>query len=377
MKVHSWIFFLLLSITYFSCDQIQNATDVVTKPDARDLYKRQFEKRDSSLLRWKKAYEYAKKDSLLITLPYSESGIFSNSIPTTYSYDVRLREDEQIVISIETEIDTALVFISLFQKTRNRGIPLKLLKISKEADSKLAHQVKNYAYYKIIVQPEISLNSPFTLKIYTAPVYSFPISGGENKDIRGFWADPRDAGARSHDGVDIFAPKGTPLVAATKGVISSSGDHGLGGKQVWLKDGVYGKTLYYAHLDSIFVAQGDRVKQGDTIGLVGNTGNAITTEPHLHFGIYEGKRKAVNPLPYIKKAAPEPIKTPNTISKGFITTNRANLRKGPAEVFPVYGSLKKNDTVIILGRHRDWFHIQFSDSLKGFIEPKFLSELPN
>ena len=66
-------------------------------------------------------------------------------------------------------------------------------------------------------------------------------------------------------------------------------------------------TLYYAHLDKQLVAEGQFVKKGETIGLVGNTGNARTTPAHLHFGVYTFGG-AVDPLPFVNrtnKTAPE------------------------------------------------------------------------
>ncbi len=59
---------------------------------------------------------------------------------------------------------------------------------------------------------------------------------------------------------------------------------------------------YYAHLDGFAVESGDKVKKGEILGYVGNTGNAITTPPHLHFGIYAGG--PVDPAPFLK---PEPV----------------------------------------------------------------------
>src|SRR5690606_13280299 len=140
-------------------------------------------------------------------------------------------------------------------------------------------EIKASGFYKIIVQPQMKLKFSFVLKIYTEPLYEFPVSGAGNKNIQSFWADPRGDGSRSHEGVDIFADRGTPVIAVTDGIIASVGERGLGGKQVWLRDGLFGKSIYYAHLDSIAVSEGKRVKIGDTLGFVGNTGNAKTTVP--------------------------------------------------------------------------------------------------
>ena len=71
-----------------------------------------------------------------------------------------------------------------------------------------------------------------------------------------------------------------------------------------------GQHLYYAHLDRQLVQPGQHVRPGDTLGLVGNTGNARTTVPHLHFGIYQSGRGAVDPWPYLHRADPVPAALP-------------------------------------------------------------------
>ena len=73
----------------------------------------------------------------------------------------------------------------------------------------------------------------------------------------------------------------------------------LGLSYVWLYDARRGQALYYAHLDSQIVQAGVQVDVGDTLGLVGNTGNARSTSPHLHFGIYRHGEGALDPLPFI------------------------------------------------------------------------------
>jgi murein DD-endopeptidase MepM/ murein hydrolase activator NlpD len=60
----------------------------------------------------------------------------------------------------------------------------------------------------------------------------------------------------------------------------------VGGKVVWLQPLFGNMRLYYAHLDTQLVERGQFVLAGEPVGTVGNTGNAITTPPHLHFGVY-------------------------------------------------------------------------------------------
>jgi hypothetical protein len=127
----------------------------------------------------------------------------------------------------------------------------------------------------------------------------FPVAG-KKSNIGSFWGDVREGGKRKHEGIDIFAKRGTPVVAVCDGFISSVGNGGIGGKTIWLQTAGF-KTIYYAHLDEQKVKGGEFVRKGEVIGTVGNTGNARTTAPHLHFGIYTWTG-AVNPLPYVKNS---------------------------------------------------------------------------
>ena len=76
-------------------------------------------------------------------------------------------------------------------------------------------------------------------------------------------------------------------------------DNALGGKTVFISNPKRQFSLYYAHLDSQTVTNGQYVHQGDTVGFIGNTGNARGTVPHLHFGIYT-QYGAINPLAFIQ-----------------------------------------------------------------------------
>ena len=126
----------------------------------------------------------------------------------------------------------------------------------------------------------------------------FPITG-TNASIGSYWGDDRDGGKRKHEGIDIFATKGSPVVAISDGVIEFVGNDDLGGKVITVQPDDYEWEAYYAHLDQQYVSNGQHVKKGQLIGTVGNTGNAKTTSSHLHFGIYTGSG-AIDPLPYVK-----------------------------------------------------------------------------
>ncbi len=377
MKTSFYFLILALAITICSCEQVQKVADVVVKPTAREKYERDFQKNDFLYLNWKIAFEEAKNDSIQILIPYSEVGIFSAEENLVYSYDVQLKEGETIFVNVEKPTDSLQVFIDFFRREKDSISTLKFIK-SAEADSAFfSSEVEKSGDYKIIVQPQLGVQFPFQMKIYLQPTYIFPVSGGGNKDVGSFWADNRDGGKRSHEGVDIFADKGTPVVAVTDGIIINTGERGLGGKQVWLRDGVFGKSIYYAHLDSIGTTDGKRVKAGDTLGFVGNTGNAKTTPPHLHFGIYKGSIGAINPYPFIKKTEIQTVDDSIDFNKAYISRNRVEVTKTSIAGFKVLGNLKKNDTISILGKSEDFFHIQSKSGLKGFISEKSVKTIPS
>lgn len=157
--------------------------------------------------------------------------------------------------------------------------------------------------------------------ILTEP-YAFPFPD----EVRGkvsysnSWGDPRSfGGKRQHEGIDLFAPQGTPLIALTDGKVVRKGWNKLGGWRIMIQDEKYPQFFYYyAHLSKYAegLEEGDVVSKGQVIGYVGDSGYGPegTTgkfEPHLHFGIYvrEGylffQREAVNPYVFLRMWDPK------------------------------------------------------------------------
>src|SRR5688572_11911035 len=126
---------------------------------------------------------------------------------------------------------------------------------------------------------------------------SMPLAHVSRKQVADTWHAPR--GGRQHEGQDIFAPRGTPVLSATEGYILKIGENNLGGQTVSVA-GAGGRTYYYAHLDSYapHISAGDYVTRETVLGYVGTTGNAAGTPPHLHFGVYTSGG-AMNPLPLL------------------------------------------------------------------------------
>ena len=134
---------------------------------------------------------------------------------------------------------------------------------------------------------------------------SMPVEGKRVRQIANTWQADRPGG-RQHHGQDIFARRGTPIQSATEGIVVSIEETRIGGKTVWVM-GAGGRSYYYAHLDRYAdsLTIGDNVTPETTLGYVGNTGNARTTPPHLHFGIYTATGP-INPLPLLEDRRQEP-----------------------------------------------------------------------
>jgi murein DD-endopeptidase MepM/ murein hydrolase activator NlpD len=128
---------------------------------------------------------------------------------------------------------------------------------------------------------------------------SMPLHNLQPGRVADTWHAAR-TGGRRHEGQDLFAPSGTPVYSATHGFVIRIGDAGIGGNAVSVM-GAGGRVYYYAHLSRFApgLRVGDEVTDQTILGYVGNTGNARTTPPHLHFGVY-GPGGALNPLPLLR-----------------------------------------------------------------------------
>lgn len=137
-----------------------------------------------------------------------------------------------------------------------------------------------------------------------APVHLMvPVPQVRKSALRNTWHAKRDGGRRRHEGIDIFASRGTPVRATTEGIVIRVGSSSMGGKVVWTL-GPGGQRHYYAHLDRYAgVHVGQRIQAGTLLGYVGNTGNARHTPAHLHYGIYT-RAGAINPFPLLVADAP-------------------------------------------------------------------------
>jgi murein DD-endopeptidase MepM/ murein hydrolase activator NlpD len=135
--------------------------------------------------------------------------------------------------------------------------------------------------------------------LLTAKGYVFPVYGKHNYTDT-FGAARADTGF--HEGNDIFASAGTPVVAVCDGSLNRVGTLPISGNRLWVKCTRAGDSFFYAHLSSYATDahSGARVHAGQVIGFVGSTGDAEQTPPHLHFEVHPGDGPAVDPFPFLR-----------------------------------------------------------------------------
>ena len=137
----------------------------------------------------------------------------------------------------------------------------------------------------------------------------FPVEDVDRDDLRDTFSDTRGQG-RSHEALDIMAPRGTPVRAVEDGTIEKLFDsRGGGGLTIYQFDPSKTFCYYYAHLDRYapWISEGQPVRRDQIIGYVGSTGNASPDAPHLHFAIFQltperkwWKGEPLNPYPVFK-----------------------------------------------------------------------------
>lgn len=138
----------------------------------------------------------------------------------------------------------------------------------------------------------------FALGFALPESHRIPVSGATSADWnpKSFWYYPWGRSG-THKGIDIFAHEGTPVVAATSGLVISAGEDSVGGLYVLIL-GAKWRFHYYAHLQKIDASPLHWVQAGETIGAVGTTGNAKGKAPHLHYVI-----RTPYPRPWVYDAA--------------------------------------------------------------------------
>jgi peptidoglycan LD-endopeptidase LytH len=138
-----------------------------------------------------------------------------------------------------------------------------------------------------------------------------PVQGVRPQELRDTYPERRDGGTRPHEALDILAPRGSPVLSATDGVLRKLHSSTAGGLMIYAGDASDRFVLIYGHLDRYAdgLVEGAPLRRGQVIGYVGTTGNAPALTPHLHFAIARGRPSVewwrgtpVNPYPLLTRA---------------------------------------------------------------------------
>jgi len=376
------ILFFSILVGMAACTQIEQITQEIAPKSPWERYARSLRKAnlDGTPMgkQWFAAAETTFKDSIWIESPFRETGYFTATNILANSYQLSLKAGELLTVELLTKPAQHTIFADLFRwETNNQQ--WKTVASLDSAAQLLQFETTQQDTLLLRIQPELLVDVKYVLTITIQPTYTFPVQGKGNRDVWSVWGDPRDGGRRRHEGIDIFAPRGTPVLATTDGRVRSVRNRGLGGKQVWLSDRKREQSIYYAHLDSQLVREDQMVKAGDTVGLIGNTGNARNTRPHLHLGIYKRGRGAIDPFPFVSI-------TDTTIIEPFvdtsfygqlarIRTNRATLTDKVGRGSQQVAALSRHTPLQVIGASKTYYRVQLPFGKTGYVSKNEITAL--
>jgi peptidoglycan LD-endopeptidase LytH len=214
---------------------------------------------------------------------------------------------------------------------------------------------------------ERASDDAFTVRVERSGGLVFPVAGRGPEDVISHFLEFRDGGRRLHHGVDIAALRGNPVRAVADGVIERIETTPLGGLTIRLVERRTGHVHYYAHLSGALVGTGDRVVAGQTIGGVGNTGNARNTPPHLHYGVFDGSA-VLDPMKLLRSSPLDLAADTASVLLGTrarITVDGTAMRAAPARMGAAT-SLAHGQTVHVLAEADRYFRVKVGER-EGYV----------
>lgn len=312
---------LLIALVGASCGS--NTPGIFRKKTLHEKYADKLDKEDLDKTprgrQWLAAAKEALEEPQAVALPYKQVGYFQLDKPRALGLAFKANRGEKLLFNLTKKTtDNFVVYADLFKQD---GTQTSHILSADTNNSQFSLDIDEAGSYVLRLQPELERTGEYNLSIAIGSSLGFPVAGSKAK-TGSFWGASRDGGKRSHEGIDIFAPKLTPAVAGADGVVTGVKEGGIGGKVVWLRPTGKNYTLYYAHLDKQLVHEGQTVKKGETVGLVGNTGNAKHTPSHLHFGIYT-VNGPVDPYPFVNPAVKTPTAVPDKSLNNYLRLTKA------------------------------------------------------
>ena len=313
----------------------------------------------------------ALRSGLSIRPSFREIVQFDRSDATAIAYRLELRRGQRLQVQLDRRSYDGRLFAEVFEAIGDTDPVYRVVYSADEAARSFSFEARSDGIHVLRVQPELLRGGLVAVTLTTAAGLTFPVQGSNSRSIGSFFGDPRDGGTRDHEGIDIFAPRGTPVIAVADGVITDVGNTNLGGLVVWQYDAERGVHYYYAHLTTQEVRVGQSVAAGTMVGTVGNTGNARTTPPHLHFAVYRPGRVAINPVPFIFDAPGDPVSPVladlTRLGSWTEVAHTTTLHASPARDASVLAELPRGTRVRVVSGVLQWHRVQLQDGRRGFV----------
>lgn len=367
---------LVALLAVAGCEEVEQVRDRFRDLTPHEVYQAQLNLAGlggSALARdWEAAGRRALEEPLAVRLPYAEEGYISPDAPEAAGYRFQLERGRRLTVAVSVGSgEAARVFVDLFRVPADSADPMRPVLSSQSPVQGFTHEPWRGGEFLLRVQPELLRGGSYSVTLGLEAQLAFPVEGHGPEAVHSRFGAARDGGARSHRGVDIFARRGTPVLAASAGRVNRVRDTRIGGKVVWVRDPVRNASVYYAHLDSQYVRDGQEVQAGDTVGFVGNTGNARTTPPHLHLGLYRRGEGAVDPFPFIdpvRATAPQlTVDTERLGSWNRVRNGGVRLRAAPGPRGDVLRDLDRHTPLRVLAGSGSFFRARLPDGTTGYV----------
>ena len=319
---------------------------------------------------WIEAGETSLRKPVDIKLPFEEEFYLDPNVAEAVGYRFFVKRGLRIEVEISFHSrDSMLLFTDLFRESSDSAYEWTHVATADKSRNRLEFEPRKDANYVLRLHPELLRGGRFTVLIREVPSIGFPVTGKNSRSIQSVFGDPRDGGRRLHHGVDIFASRHTPVIAPSYSRVSRVGESEIGGRYVWLYDSLRSMSMYFAHLETQEVMPDDKVVTGQIIGTVGNSGNARSTRPHLHFGIYS--RGPVDPYHFISETRIEPDRISGDVlflGKMVRSKGTAILRTSPILATQPVDTLEKNEMMRVTALAGNWYRVLLPDGSSGYIQ---------
>jgi murein DD-endopeptidase MepM/ murein hydrolase activator NlpD len=366
---------VLSALVFWSCER-EIVPEAYVPTGAHDAYRHGLSQAglDRTALGrdWARAAEHSLRSPTEVDTPFAEAFYVdpAEAFALGYQFAVKRGQRTEVKLEIDPQSDWR-IFLDLFRAPEAVDELPEPVATGGEGDLRIAFEPRRDGIYLLRVQSELLRGGNCNLVTRNVASLEFPVEGLGSGAIGSSFGAPREGGRRSHHGVDIFAPRGTAVRATSRARVRRVDEWRLGGRVVWLEDLERNLRLYFAHLDTQDVSEGDWVTPGDRIGTVGNTGNARTTPPHLHFGIYVRGEGPIDPYPFLFQPTQ---KTPSIDENrdwiGAWVKTRAKpvpLSAGPRRESAPLLDLPPGTPLHVLGATRSALRVELEGGMSGFV----------